>query len=87
VIVCIALSCCAIVSLTCRAASLPMDAVIPIVGVGFSIWLIIALRDWLTYARFAGWFVIGLIIYLAYSRRHSRLALVQQASSDGTSER
>ena len=69
-----------------RGFRCPWMPVIPIVGVGFSIWLIIALRDWLTYARFAGWFVIGLIIYLAYSRRHSRLALVQQASSDGTSE-
>jgi len=70
-----------------RGFRCPWMPVIPIVGVGFSIWLIIALRDWLTYARFAGWFVIGLIIYLTYSRRHSRLALVQQASSDGTPDR
>ncbi len=57
--------------------------VVPIIGVGFSLWLIYFL-EWKTYVRFGVWFVLGAIIYLAYSRRHSRLALVQRAAKDTT---
>ena len=31
----------------------------------------------LTWLRFIGWMVIGLLIYLAYGMRHSRLARPQ----------
>jgi basic amino acid/polyamine antiporter, APA family len=80
--------CVAVIVLRYKQPSLPREfrcpwmPVVPIIGVGFSIWLIVALRDWITYARFAGWFVIGLVIYLVYSRRHARLALAQQAEED-----
>jgi len=50
----------------------PGMPVVPIVGVFFSIWLItfLAPETWL---RFAVWFLIGLIVYFAYSYRHSML--------------
>jgi len=60
----------------------PVMPAIPIIGVGFSIWLIVELRDWFIYAQFAVWFVVGLIIYLSDTRRHSRLARFQRAQSD-----
>jgi APA family basic amino acid/polyamine antiporter len=43
---------------------------VPVIGVIFSIWLItfLAPETWL---RFAVWFVIGLVIYFTYSKRHS----------------
>jgi APA family basic amino acid/polyamine antiporter len=50
----------------------PLMPVIPAIGVVFSIWLITFLA-WQTWVRFAAWFAIGLVIYFAYSRRHSVL--------------
>ncbi len=50
----------------------PWMPVVPAVGVAFSLWLITFLEP-LTWLRFAVWFVIGLVVYLAYSRRHSVL--------------
>ncbi|HEY4004882.1 MAG TPA: amino acid permease [Pseudonocardia sp.] len=58
----------------------PGMPVVPIVGIGFSIWLTTFL-DLLTWARFIGWFLLGAIVYLVYGRRHARLALVQQATA------
>ncbi|MEV0195926.1 amino acid permease [Nonomuraea sp. NPDC050691] len=54
---------------TFRTPGMPF---VPAIGVVFSIWLITFL-DPLTWLRFAIWFVIGLIIYFAYSRKHSAL--------------
>jgi basic amino acid/polyamine antiporter, APA family len=67
-----------------RAFRLPWMPVVPVLGIGFSIWLIAFLKPE-TYLRFVAWFVLGLIVYLAYSRRHSRLALVEQAGAEGGS--
>jgi APA family basic amino acid/polyamine antiporter len=55
-----------------RTFRLPGMPVIPALGVVFSLWLItfLAPETWL---RFAVWFVLGLIVYLGYSRRHSLL--------------
>ncbi|RVX41674.1 amino acid/polyamine/organocation transporter (APC superfamily) [Nonomuraea polychroma] len=50
----------------------PGMPVVPAIGVLFSIWLITFL-DPTTWLRFAVWFVLGLIVYFAYSRRHSAL--------------
>ncbi|NBE92216.1 amino acid permease [Nonomuraea sp. KC401] len=50
----------------------PGMPVVPAIGVLFSIWLITFL-DPATWLRFAAWFVLGLVIYFAYSRRHSAL--------------
>ena len=55
-----------------RSFRLPWMPVIPAVGVLFSIWLITFL-DPVTWLRFAAWFLLGLVIYLVYSRRHSKL--------------
>lgn len=46
---------------------------VPAIGVAFSIWLITFLA-WETWARFAVWFALGLIVYFGYSYRRSALA-------------
>ncbi|MBB5913023.1 APA family basic amino acid/polyamine antiporter [Nocardia transvalensis] len=56
-----------------RGFRTPLMPFVPLVGIGFSIWLITYLKPE-TWARFAIWFVIGLIVYVGYSRRHSLLA-------------
>jgi APA family basic amino acid/polyamine antiporter len=55
-----------------RSFRLPVMPVVPAVGVVFSLWLITFLSP-VTWLRFAVWFVIGLIIYFTYGRKHSRL--------------
>jgi APA family basic amino acid/polyamine antiporter len=70
--------CIAVIVLRYRQPDLPRTfrtpgmPVVPAVGVVFSIWLItfLAPETWL---RFAVWFVLGLVIYFAYSYRHSVL--------------
>ncbi|GAB2980561.1 hypothetical protein GCM10023080_053080 [Streptomyces pseudoechinosporeus] len=52
------------------------------VGVVFSIWLITFLQ-WQTWARFAVWFLLGLVVYFAYSYRRSELA---KAEAEGNSQ-
>jgi APA family basic amino acid/polyamine antiporter len=71
--------CIAVVVLRYRSPDLPRTfrcpgmPVVPLVGVGFSIWLI-SFLDPVTWLRFALWFLLGLVIYLVYGRRRSRLA-------------
>lgn len=55
-----------------RTFRLPFMPVVPIVGVGFSLFLISQLHPE-TWLRFGVWLVIGLVVYFAYSRRHSLL--------------
>ncbi|MEV4172933.1 amino acid permease [Nonomuraea sp. NPDC049709] len=55
-----------------RSFRTPWMPVVPAVGVVFSIWLITFL-DPVTWLRFAVWFLIGLVVYFAYSKRHSVL--------------
>ncbi|MGA5557541.1 amino acid permease [Streptomyces lavendulocolor] len=55
---------------TFRTPGMPF---VPAIGVVFSIWLITFLQ-WQTWARFAVWFALGLVVYFAYSFRHSNLA-------------
>ncbi|TLQ42400.1 amino acid permease [Streptomyces marianii] len=55
---------------TFRCPGMPF---VPAIGVVFSLWLITFL-DPQTWVRFAVWLVVGLIIYFAYSYRHSNLA-------------
>jgi APA family basic amino acid/polyamine antiporter len=52
----------------------PLVPLVPIVGVGFSCWLIWGLPN-ITYLRFAAWLLIGLVVYFAYGIRNSRLAI------------
>ncbi|MGV9675016.1 amino acid permease [Nocardia sp. NPDC003482] len=62
-----------------RTFRTPLMPVIPLVGIAFSVWLITYLEP-VTWLRFAVWFVIGMIIYFAYSRRHSLLARGSESS-------
>jgi APA family basic amino acid/polyamine antiporter len=55
-----------------RSFRLPAMPVVPAIGVIFSLWLITFLAP-ITWLRFAVWFVIGLIVYFTYGRRHSLL--------------
>jgi APA family basic amino acid/polyamine antiporter len=55
-----------------RTFKTPGMPVVPAIGVVFSIWLITFLQP-ATWARFAIWFAIGLLVYFLYSRRHSVL--------------
>jgi APA family basic amino acid/polyamine antiporter len=65
---------------TFRAPLMPFT---PVLGIGFSIWLITELQ-WQTWARFATWFVIGVVIYAAYGYRHSKLAQGQVVQTKDT---
>jgi basic amino acid/polyamine antiporter, APA family len=56
-----------------RTFKTPGMPVVPIIGVIFSIWLITFLTPE-TWLRFAIWFLIGLVVWLAYGRRRSVLA-------------
>ncbi|MEU4833456.1 amino acid permease [Streptosporangium sp. NPDC023615] len=56
-----------------RAFRCPGMPVVPAVGILFSIWLITFLQ-WQTWIRFLAWFLVGLVVYFAYSYRHSALA-------------
>jgi histidinol-phosphatase (PHP family) len=47
--------------------------VVPIIGIGFSIYLITKLQP-VTWLRFVVWFVIGVVIYGLYSYRHSTMS-------------
>ncbi len=64
-----------------RAFRTPGMPMVPLVGIGFSIWLITYLQP-VTWLRFAIWFVVGLVVYLAYSRRHSVLATRDEGDTD-----
>jgi APA family basic amino acid/polyamine antiporter len=55
-----------------RTFRTPLMPITPLVGIGFSLWLITKLQE-ATWIRFAVWFVIGVVIYAAYGYRHSRL--------------
>lgn len=55
-----------------RTFRLPGMPVVPLVGIGFSIWLITNLT-WVTWLRFAIWFVIGSVIYAFYGYHRSHL--------------
>ena len=56
-----------------RAFRTPWVPLVPLVGIGFSIWLISQLPP-ITWERFVIWMVIGLVVYFGYGLRHSELA-------------
>jgi APA family basic amino acid/polyamine antiporter len=55
-----------------RPFRVPFSPVFPIIGILLCGYLIAQL-PWETWLRFVVWLVIGLIIYFAYSRKHSRV--------------
>ena len=56
-----------------RAFRTPWVPVIPIIGILFSVWLLSELA-FVTWCVFLVWIALGLIVYLAYGRNHSKLA-------------
>ena len=56
-----------------RSFRVPFVPLIPIVGMGFSAWLIWGLPSG-TYVGFLAWMLVGVAIYFAYGMKHSRLA-------------
>ncbi|HSU36132.1 MAG TPA: amino acid permease [Propionibacteriaceae bacterium] len=57
-----------------RPFRVPLSPVLPIIGCLFVVYLMSQL-PLTTWVRFIVWLIIGLIIYFAYSRRHSRVRL------------
>jgi APA family basic amino acid/polyamine antiporter len=55
-----------------RTFRTPLMPVTPLVGIGFSIWLITQLQA-ATWLRFAVWAVLGLLVYGLYGYRNSKL--------------
>jgi len=56
-----------------RAFRTPFVPLVPLIGIGFSAWLISQLPP-ITWERFGIWMAIGLVVYFAWGFRHSRLA-------------
>lgn len=51
----------------------PLVPLVPLIGIGFSAWLIWGLPT-ITYERFLIWLGIGCVVYFSYGIRHSKLA-------------
>ena len=62
-----------------RPFKVPFGPVLPILGIGFCIFLMLGL-DIVTWYRFFGWLALGVVIYALYGYRNSRL----RAETDGT---
>ena len=52
---------------------MPWVPVLPILSAALCVWLMLNLTT-LTWVRFLIWLAIGVVIYLLYGRRHSRVA-------------
>ncbi|HLW74231.1 MAG TPA: amino acid permease [Gammaproteobacteria bacterium] len=56
-----------------RSFRVPFVPLVPLLGMGFSAWLIYGLPTE-TYVSFTGWMLLGVAIYFAYGLKHSGLA-------------
>jgi basic amino acid/polyamine antiporter, APA family len=63
----------------------PLVPVLPIASVLASLWLMLNLQS-TTWVRFGVWMVVGLVVYFAYSMRHSRLARGGSGPGGSTAE-
>jgi APA family basic amino acid/polyamine antiporter len=55
-----------------RTFRVPFMPVTPLLGIGFSLWLVSKLSvD--TWIRFVVWFVVGVVVYASYGYRHSKV--------------
>lgn len=59
-----------------RAFRTPLVPFVPLLGIGFSIWLL-SMLPWHTWERFLLWLVLGLVVYFGYGIRRSKLASKQ----------
>lgn len=59
-----------------RGFRTPWVPVVPLIGIGFSVWLLSHL-PWVTWERFLLWMGVGLVVYFGYGIRHSKLAGVK----------
>lgn len=64
-----------------RTFRVPLMPVTPLVGIGFSIWLVTKLQA-VTWLRFVIWFLIGVLIYALYGYRHARLGHGEVVQTD-----
>ncbi|MFE4588832.1 amino acid permease [Streptomyces laurentii] len=55
-----------------RSFRVPLYPLSPILGVAFCVYLMWG-TGWVTWLEFAGFLVVGLLVYAGYGRRHSRL--------------
>ncbi|MET8452570.1 amino acid permease [Streptomyces sp. NPDC005209] len=55
-----------------RTFRVPLYPVVPVLGVGFCLYLMYE-TGWTTWIQFAAFLVVGLLVYLAYGRRNSTL--------------
>jgi APA family basic amino acid/polyamine antiporter len=60
-----------------RPFKMPFGLLLPILGV-LSCGALIAFLPWQTHLRFVVWLVIGMVLYFAYSMKHSKLAKTVQ---------
>ncbi|MBY0595269.1 amino acid permease [Bacillus bingmayongensis] len=56
-----------------RKFKTPLVPLIPLIGIGFSFYLIISLPE-ITWIRFMIWMILGLVIYMLYGKNRSNLA-------------
>ncbi|MGH6631207.1 MAG: APC family permease, partial [Burkholderiales bacterium] len=56
-----------------RGFRTPFGPVIPLLGIGFCLWLMASLRV-ATWQAFGVWLIAGLVVYFSYSMHHSKLA-------------
>ncbi|WP_255461804.1 amino acid permease [Methylosinus sp. RM1] len=64
-----------------RSFRTPLVPFVPLVGVGFSLWLLSKLPP-AAWERFVIWMTIGLIFYFSYGRERSKLARAARASAE-----
>ncbi|MEC3982774.1 amino acid permease [Amycolatopsis sp. H20-H5] len=69
-----------------RAFKVPWVPVIPILAILACLWLMLNLTV-LTWLRFIVWMIVGVVIYFAYSRRHSLLGRRQRGELSGVDEK
>ncbi|GGF46871.1 amino acid permease [Marmoricola endophyticus] len=55
-----------------RTFRVPFMPVVPLLGIGFSLWLTSKLM-WETWLRFGIWFALGIVVYAVYGYRHSKV--------------
>ncbi|MFK0153484.1 amino acid permease [Streptomyces sp. NPDC090499] len=66
-----------------RTFRVPLYPVAPLLGVGFCLYLMYE-TGWTTWVQFAVFLAVGLLVYLGYGRRNSRLATAGAVTPDAT---